>query len=538
MTEDPRTLVLGFDALDGRYLDRFADATPTLTGLRSEGVSAPLDSTDPPWTASAWPSMYTGTDPSHHGVYSFFDYDYPDDGELVSRTDVDAPALWNYLTEREIASVVLNVPVTHPAEPMDGALVPGYLAGEDDDGYPSGIRDELSAAIGETYRLYSSGEMADDPEAKLEGYLDLIDLRKRAAVELLSSREWELAIVQVQKTDAVFHNFDDEAAFRAVYEAADDLAAAVLDTVDGPVNVVVCSDHGMGRKEGYQIQLNDVLRNEGFLTATSATKSVSLGSEKRKLMGEESESATDDGASSLVTSGVATAEQVLSNVGVTPGRVYGLAESLGVEDLLLDVVPTSVRRSAGEGVDWRNSRAYCRSASRLGVRINLAGREPSGTVPADEYHAVREELIDLLSDLETPDGDPAFEEVVPREAVYDGPHVDDAPDVVVRPKDADHVLSTSLYGREFVPADVHDHDPTGVFVAHGPSFEHDAAVDRLSLTDVAPIVMAALGQPVPDRMTGTAPDGLLTGPVERTNYGEVPFGTTRVVAEAREEVTD
>jgi len=39
-------------------------------------------------------------------------------------------------------------------------------------------------------------------------------------------------------------------------------------------------------------------------------------------------------------------------------------------------------------------------------------------------------------------------------------------------------------------------------------------------------------------MTGTAPDGLLTGPVERTNYGEVPFGTTRVVAEAREEVTD
>jgi len=173
--------------------------------------------------------------------------------------------------------------VTHPAEPMDGALVPGYLAGEDDDGYPSGIRDELSAAIGETYRLYSSGEMADDPEAKLEGYLDLIDLRKRAAVELLSSREWELAIVQVQKTDAVFHNFDDEAAFRAVYEAADDLAAAVLDTVDGPVNVVVCSDHGMGRKEGTRY--------------SSTTSSATRGSSRPRRRRRASRSAPRSGSS-------------------------------------------------------------------------------------------------------------------------------------------------------------------------------------------------------------------------------------------------
>jgi len=299
---------------------------------------------------------------------------------------------------------------------MDGALVPGYLAGEDDDGYPSGIRDELSAAIGETYRLYSSGEMADDPEAKLEGYLDLIDLRKRAAVELLSSREWELAIVQVQKTDAVFHNFDDEAAFRAVYEAADDLAAAVLDTVDGPVNVVVCSDHGMGRKEGTRYSSTTSSATRGSSRPRRRRRASRSAPRSGKLMGEESESATDDGASSLVTKRRRHRRTGPLERRRHPGRVYGLAESLGVEDLPLDVVPTSVRRSAGEGVDWRNSRAYCRSASRLGVRINLAGREPSGTVPADEeYHAVREELIDLLSDLETPDGDPAFEEVVPRE---------------------------------------------------------------------------------------------------------------------------
>ena len=541
MADGARTLVLGFDALDARYLDRFADVTPTLSKLRTEGVSAPLDSTVPPWTASAWPSMYTGTDPSHHGVYGFFSLDYPDDGRIVTRNDVDAPAIWNYLSERGVRSVVLNVPVTHPAEPMEGVLIPGYLGGEDDPGHPEGIREELSDAIGEEYQIYSDGEVADDPDEKLQGYLDLVDMRKRAAVDLLSNQEWELGVVQVQKTDAVFHNFDDEAAFRAVYEAADDLAAAVIDAVDGPVNVVVCSDHGMGRKDGYQIQLNDVLRREGYVEATSDADSVSLGDEKRRLMGGDGVADDSDGdgrAPSLFAGSLAAVTRALSSVGVTPGRVYSLAERAGVEGVLVDVVPDAVRQSAGESVDWRASRAYCRGASRLGVRINLAGREPDGIVPESDYELVRDELIGILRTLETPDGEPAFESVRPREEVYDGPHVEDAPDVLVFPKDAKHALSTSLYGRDFVSANVHDHDPTGVFVGHGPDFDHDAAPGRLSLTDVAPIAMALLGQSVPQRMTGSVPPGVLSVPVEHADYGDVPFGTDHAVEDAREEVTD
>ncbi|MFC6756241.1 alkaline phosphatase family protein [Halomicroarcula sp. GCM10025894] len=404
MSNGLRTLVLGFDALDSQYLELFSDVTPTLSRLFSAGISAPLDSTVPPWTASAWPSMYTGTDPSHHGVYGFFDYDYPDEGDLVTRNDVAAPALWNYLTEVSAPSVVLNVPVTHPAEPLEGVLVPGYLAGEDDAGYPRGVREELSAALGEEYRVYSSGESSDDPATKLAGYLDLIDLRKRAAVELLSNRDWDLAIVQVQKTDAVFHNFDDESAWRAVYEAADDFAAAALDTVEEPCNVVVCSDHGMGRKQGYQIQLNDVLHRAGYLTATTDSETVSLGEAKqRKHSGADADAS--DGRS-LVTAGATTAERLLSRVGLTPGRLYSVAETIGVEDILFDIVPNSVRQSVGKGVDWRESMAYCRSESRLGVRINLAGREPAGVVSEAAYETVRGSSFRSCLSWKRPTGTP------------------------------------------------------------------------------------------------------------------------------------
>ena len=97
MMENPnrRTLVIGFDALDFRYLDAFTDSLPNFSALRSRGVEAPLTSTFPPWTGSAWPSMYTGTDPSHHGVYDFFRFsDGPENASLVSRKDVDTPAIW------------------------------------------------------------------------------------------------------------------------------------------------------------------------------------------------------------------------------------------------------------------------------------------------------------------------------------------------------------------------------------------------------------------------------------------------------------
>nr|WP_240334512.1 hypothetical protein [Halorussus sp. MSC15.2] len=183
--------------------------------------------------------------------------------------------------------------------------------------------------------------------------------------------------------------------------------------------------------------------------------------------------------------------------------------------------------AASEGVDWAESTAYCRSIE-LGARVNLAGREPEGVVTPEEYEQVRDDLIRTLSDLRTPDGDPVFEWVKRREEVYDGPFAEYACDVLFMPADMNHVLSTNLIGQEFVPVNDHDHKRDGVFLAAGPAFEDASAgsvPDRLSLTDVAPIAMAAAGLDVPARMTGEVPEDLLSESVARADYGEVPFGS-------------
>jgi len=518
-----RTVVVGFDALDFRYVDRFIDDLPNFEALRSRGVEAPLRSTFPPWTASAWPSMFTGVDPSHHGVYGFFSYDgYPTDSETVTRNDVDSPALWNYLTARDVPTVAMNLPVTYPAEPVTGVVTPGYLAPEDAPGYPESVRDTLSDAIGEEYRIYARGETADDPDTQEAGFLDLIDMRRRAAVALLEEYDWRLAVLQVQKTDTVFHSIDDEAAHGRVYEAADEFLGSVLDTVGDDTNVVVCSDHGMGKTDGYKIYLNEILKDAGYVESTSEGSQQSLKAVKPDLVGDGGASAASD--DQLAARAVSTASSAMRKLGLSPGKAYVLAERFGPGERIVKRLPDDVREAFRQYVDWAASTAYCRSGTRMGVRVNLEGRDPDGVVPPDEYEAVRDEIISLLEDLETPAGEPAFEFVARREAVYEGPYADAADDILFRPTGMNHALSTKLYGQAFVPIDQYNHKWDGVFVGAGPDFDSAASPGTVSLTDVAPVVMSLLGQPVPERMTGEVPVGLLDGETARDEYSDVAFG--------------
>ena len=528
MADDPRTLVLGFDALTFEYLDDFS--LPHFDALRAEGIEAPLHSTHPPWTASAWPSLYTGVDPSHHGVYDFFDHSegYPDETSFVTRADVHAPAIWNYLTARDVPSIVLNMPVSNPADRINGVLIPGYMGPEDAPGHPAGIREELDGAIG-GYRVYSRAETAEDKDEKLAGYLELIDLRRRAARHLLTNFDWEVAVIQVQKTDAAFHQFTERDAHRQVYEAADALVGSVLDAVDEELNVVVCSDHGIGPVTGYRIYVNQILADHGFVVTADEGGRVDIGAEKRRMMGRGDaggiEAGTEAGLSPAgdVIEGVAS---LLDRLGLSPADVYALAQRLGIDPLLVRLLPKSIRKNlhSFEHVDWRRSMAYCRSRNELGVRINLEGRDPHGVVLAEEYEAVRNEIVDLLSGLRTPDGEPAFEFVERREAIYDGPYSDAACDVLFRPTDMNNTVELDLTGREFLPADTNDHKRTGVFVARGPAFNDGATIEALSITDVAPIVMTLAGCPVPERMD-EVPAGLLRTPSSRGEYPDVEFAT-------------
>ncbi|WP_424019741.1 alkaline phosphatase family protein [Halorientalis pallida] len=136
-----------------------------------------------------------------------------------------------------------------------------------------------------------------------------------------------------------------------------------------------------------------------------------------------------------------------------------------------------------------DSKAYSLIPGRF--YINLEDREPRGSVPEDEYEAVRDELKAELEALEGPDGRKVADRVVTREDAFRGDHDDIAPDLVVVPNHG-FDLKSGFKGDDDVfgkgPRNgMHSFDNACLFVD-----DPDARIEDADLLDIAPTLMDLL----------------------------------------------
>jgi predicted AlkP superfamily phosphohydrolase/phosphomutase len=147
-----------------------------------------------------------------------------------------------------------------------------------------------------------------------------------------------------------------------------------------------------------------------------------------------------------------------------------------------------------------------------GLYLNLQGREDQGTVPPAEAAALRAEIAAGLRAIEDPEGGRRrpVRRVFDVHRVYDGPYLEDAPDLLVgynRGYRASWETAQGTAGQQVVEDNVRhwsgDHciDPQqvpGVLFSSQP-------LDRgrgPRLADLAPTVLEALGISRPPHMTG------------------------------------
>lgn len=490
-----RTLVIGLDGVCSSVLEPMIEdgVVPVLKAVSDDGVVGPLESQLPPWTPSAWPSMYTGVNPGKHGVYDFHRFDGYE-WSVANRSHVREFAVWELLSMHGFTSVVLNVPVTHPPREFDGVLVPGYMAPEEPDCHPPEVWDELDEAL-YGYSIYGDtlrSNVSDDDLA--QDLVDLTRMRGEAFRYLVGEFEPDFGFVQFQTPDTVYHDFPgDEAVIRRVYGAVDREVGAILDACDADVSLIV-SDHGLGPMEGYEFRVNDFLREKGFVEATPEGS----GMPSWKSMTREA-----DNRSVAVESVATSALELAARVGITSQRIGAVLGRLGLKERVLETVPVDLVRAGTEQVDFAASTAYMRSRTEMGVRINLEGREPDGVVSPEAYDRVRSELIRTLEEVMTPDGDPVFEDVSRREDVFDGPYLEEAPDVVTVPNRFDHFLVSTLKGATFSePTEPWEHKRDGFVMALGDDIDPATDLGDAHLFDVAPTILATFGLPYGHRMDG------------------------------------
>lgn len=90
-----------------------------------KGGHGRLKSTIPPITVPAWMSMMTGKSPGVLGFYGFRNrknYDYGD-LEYATALKLKDKTVWDYLSETNKKSIILNVPQTYPPKPLNGHLI-------------------------------------------------------------------------------------------------------------------------------------------------------------------------------------------------------------------------------------------------------------------------------------------------------------------------------------------------------------------------------------------------------------------------------
>ena len=161
-----------------------------------------------------------------------------------------------------------------------------------------------------------------------------------------------------------------------------------------------------------------------------------------------------------------------------------------------------------EDVDWSRTRAYTMGLN--GLYLNLKRREREGIVEAADAEALKNELRSKLNELKDPaSGRVGITGVFDCDAVYAGPYVDNAPDLIVGYGDGFRASWDSVMGKvtaqifeDNLKAWSGDHciDPR---LVPGVLFcNRKIAEEKTAIVDVAPTVLKLFGLPLPGHFDG------------------------------------
>lgn len=457
-----RVCVIGLDcAAPELVFDRYREYLPTFQRIMASGPHGPLESIIPPITVPAWMCMMTGKDPGTLGIYGFRNrknHTYHA-LEFAGSHMVHEPAIWDVAGENGLESLVIGVPLTYPPKPIRGALVSDFLAPDTSSNYtyPSSLREEIAENIGD-YILDVRDFRNRDREDLLSEIYAMTDRRFALARHLMNARPWNLSIMVEMGTDRMHHAFwrymDSEHplhepghpfanAIRDYYIYLDGKIASFIEALDEETTLLIVSDHGAKRMIG-GFCFNQWLIAEGYL--------------------------------------------------------------------VLKKNPEGETKFSPDLVDWKRTRAWGDGGYYGRLFLNIAGREPQGIVTPEEVEELKTELTMKLEALPDDHGRLMGTKVYRPERVYSSIK-GVPPDLIVYFGDLYWRSVGSLghptfwtHTNDTGPDDA-NHAQKGIFLMSrisdlkGVTTPADTGWrDGLSIFDVAPTALSALGLKAPEGM--------------------------------------
>jgi predicted AlkP superfamily phosphohydrolase/phosphomutase len=475
-----RLLVIGIDGMDWPVLEPLLGDLPNLREIAGRGAAGEMQSIFPPDSIPSWVSIFTGLDPSEHGILETIDYFK----KGVKTFSVDTAAFrgatfWDRASAAGSKVVVVNPLLAYPPWPVNGIMASGPV-------FVSGRVAAFPEEIARRYAIPPLGGIVDFPEKR-----ELASFAEKSAAEterivdfaagLLSNEPWDLAFVTLLTLDRMFHFFwryqdpaDPTHPRRSAHTGVIRDFHFFLDRCVGKLRasagedalVLIVSDHGHGMRAPLQFNLNELLRRDGLL--------------KGRFRGP-------------------AALSPRYHVDNAKNLTLELLHRLDLEDLsyrIAHLFPWTRKLKKGDFLT--------KPSDNLATASEFGGANPFGGVDISkgrcaetgiDYEELRTRVITLLGEAKDAHGRPVFLWARRREELYRGPRIDRYPDILyeMRPE---YGTNWSIH-RPLVTVNPRHrkisggHRSSGVMIA-GPLGEWRVRTDAISPLNVAASVLAFL----------------------------------------------
>jgi predicted AlkP superfamily phosphohydrolase/phosphomutase len=503
-------LIVGVDGLPPALLQRLIDdgRSPHLARLARDGSCGTLRSTPNYQSASAWTSLVTGVNPGKHGVLHFTNpvggsYDLAQIDARARR----APTIWRMLSDAGVRVAALNVPVSYPAEPVEGVMVAGWLCpspGAEGFTHPADLAAWLRAEFGDypihpdVRRHATAGRYDVVAEVARAG----VEVKLEAARRIFQRERPDVLCVVLTETDSLQHwcwhlldarhpTYEERAArsweeeLLSVYVALDRGLGRLLAATGEDTDLLVVSDHGQAPNSGGQILLRPWLIHRGYLVARSS-------SPFRRA-----------------------ADAVVRRSFEGLRRRAGKRMKAGLRARFPGLQGRAQASVRGIEPDWPRTRAWTETGQ---IFLNTRGRWPKGCVePGCERERLLDELREgLLGLREAQSGERAVARVALGDEQFAGAHAGLMPDLLVHWRNDLSIQAlidsdgSTILRHDAPELPTGAHHPDGTLLTSGPSFRTAESADEHSIYDVAPTLLHLLGMAVPSYLDGRVMVDLLS----------------------------
>lgn len=480
-----KILVIGIDALDLQTLIKLRQHLPVFSKLMADTPAIEFDGVFPPDSPTSWASIYTGLNPSRHGIVLFVD-PLKRVSEMITKdvddSSINGKTFWDIAGEYGKRVCIIPHLLGYPVWPVNGVMIGRSGVDQDVQMYPGELSNRFNLSQFKWELNLFPGRNKDQYVKSVEYQLK----RETAFVnEIMKKTEWDLFFVSFGELDPIqysFWNYYDKTdpgypgnnpysnVIPKFYKIFDSIVGDLISSLSSETAIIVVSDHGIGSRPVQLININEILRRNNLLNLKNGhniNKYIKNPDQYNMVKIKKYILKVID-------------QNNLGNVAASVLRLFPKGKDWFI---------------SAEHIDWISSRAYVTDQS--GIKNYPYGGIIISVNDCNEYEQIRDIIIRELLQIRDPITDEKiFNWVCKREMLYSGEYIDRYPDILFELRD-NYGAGINVPAKLFDKSISHNIAP-GCHKQHHATFLISGFRDRvlsknnMTLMDVAPTVLDIL----------------------------------------------